>query len=410
VTFLKLGFRSLFRQKRRTAVSLLVLTFGIGCLLLTDSHSRYIEWGLRESTIHSETGHLQVFHRDYFRREETRVLELGLENFEALRADLLRLPDVSLVQARIEFMGLISNGEKSVACLGQGVEPDLERRMRGLFRIGGATYEALAAHGDDPHVIALGEGLAKSLGAGPGDSVTLMSTTADGALNAMDVTVAAVFHGAASDYDKRAVIVPLRTARLLLDSEKAGSLVVTLDLTEKTDRAFAAIEKLVRDKSYPVVLKKWFERAAYYRQVERFYRQVTGVLTVVLFLIIFFSTSNTILMAVVERTPEIGTLLALGTNRRQTLATFLSEGLWIGLIGGLLSAAFAFLATSGLNALSITLPPPPGLADGYPLAFRMSWERTGIIVLGTIAAAGLASILPTLRATRMKIVDALGHI
>jgi len=410
MTFLKLGFRSLFRQKRRTAVSLLVLTIGIGSLLLTDSHSRYIEWGLRESTIHSETGHLQVFHRDYFLREETRVLELGLENVEALRADILRLPDVSLVQARIEFMGLVSNGEKSVACLGQGVEPDLERRMRGLFRMEGATYAALAARGDDPHIIALGEGLAKSLGAGIGDSVTLMSTTTEGALNAMDLTVAAVFRGAASDYDKRAVIVPLRTARLLLDTDKAGSLIITLDQTEKTDRVFAAVQRLIEEKNSPIVLKKWHEQAAYYRQVQRFYKQITGVLTIVLFLIVFFSTSNTILMAVVERTPEIGTILALGTNRRQALAAFLSEGVWIGLIGGLLSAAFAFLATRGLNALAITLPPPPGLADGYPLSFRMSWESTVIIVLGTAAAAALASILPTLRATRMKIVEALGHI
>ncbi len=410
MTFLKLGFRSLFRQKRRTAVSLIVLTIGIGALLLTDSHSRYIEWGLRESTIHSETGHLQVFHRHSFSREESRILEFGLENAEALRADLLRLPDVSLVQARIEFMGLISNGEKSVACLGQGVEPDLERRMRGLFRMEGATYETLAARGEDPHIIALGEGLAKSLEAEVGESVTLMSTTAEGALNAMDLTVAAVFRGGAAEYDKRAVVVPLRTAQLLLDTEKVGSLIITLDQTEKTDRAFAAVERLAREKGHPVVLKKWHERAAYYRQVEQFYKQVTGVLTIVLFLIVFFSLSNTILTAVVERTPEIGTILALGTSRRQTLAAFLSEGVWIGLIGGLLSAAFAFLATRGLNALSITLPPPPGLADGYPLSFRMSWESTAVIVLGTVAAAALASILPTLRATRMKIVDALGHI
>ncbi|MBN2206959.1 MAG: ABC transporter permease [Candidatus Aminicenantes bacterium] len=408
--FLKLGFRSLFRQKRRTAVSLLVLTFGIGCLLLVDSHSRYIEWGLRESTIHSETGHIQVFHRDFFVREESRVLEFGLDDVEALRNDLLRLEDVALVQARVDFMGLVSNGEKSVACLGQAVEPALEKRMRGLFRMSAATYDALAARGDDVHVIALGRGLARSLGVQAGDSVTFMSTTAEGALNAMDLEVAATFTGAAAEYDERAAVVPLATARLLLDSAKVKHLLVTLTSTSRTDAVYEAIGRLARDKGYPVALKKWHERAQYYRQVQGFYEQVTGFLSVVLFLIIFFSTSNTILMAVVERTPEIGTLLALGTSRRQTLLTFLSEGLFIGLIGGVLSALVAFLATRGLNALAIVLPPPPGLTDGYPLSFRMSAGGTALIVLGAVLAAAAASVLPTLRAARMRIVDALGHI
>ena len=115
MTFLKLGFRSLFRQKRRTLITLTVITFGIGCLLLTVGHSTYIDWGLRESTIHSETGHLQVYHADYFDNEEETILQFGLEDAEAFRQDLLKVKDVSLVMARIDLMGLIANGDKSVA-------------------------------------------------------------------------------------------------------------------------------------------------------------------------------------------------------------------------------------------------------------------------------------------------------
>ena len=130
MTFIKLGFRSLFRQKRRTLITLTVITFGIGCLLLTVGHSQFIDWGLRESTIHSETGHLQIYNRDYFSKEEDTILEYGLDDVEAVRQDLNRLMDVSLVLARIDLMGLISNGDKSVACLGEAVEPEQEKRMR----------------------------------------------------------------------------------------------------------------------------------------------------------------------------------------------------------------------------------------------------------------------------------------
>ena len=90
----------MLRQKRRTAISLAVVIFGAVSLLLALGHSPYIAWGLRESTIHSETGHLQVFNADYFRREERTALELGLDGQADIRRELDRLPDVRLVLAR----------------------------------------------------------------------------------------------------------------------------------------------------------------------------------------------------------------------------------------------------------------------------------------------------------------------
>ena len=151
--FMRLGFRSLFRQKRRTLITLIVITFGIGCLLLTTGHSVYIEWGLRESTIHSETGHLQLFGSDYFDKESETILQYGLEDYDSIRNDLMHLMDVELVLARIDLMGLISNGDKSVACIGQGVESGNEKKLRTLFGNTGAMYDSLIAHENDAEII-----------------------------------------------------------------------------------------------------------------------------------------------------------------------------------------------------------------------------------------------------------------
>ena len=238
MTFLKLGFRSLFRQKRRTLITLTVITFGIGCLLLTVGHSTYIDWGLRESTIHSETAHLQVYHEDYFDNEEETILQFGLEHAEAFRQDLLKLMDVSLVMSRIDLMGLISNGDKSVACIGQAVEPKQEKRMRNLFTMSGAMYDSLIVHGDEGHIIVLGSGLAKSLNAEVGDWLTLMTTTTDGALNGVDLRVVDTFRGNTPEYDARVIIIPMEAARILLNTTKVKKLLVTLDDTGKTDLLF----------------------------------------------------------------------------------------------------------------------------------------------------------------------------
>lgn len=410
MSFLKLGFLNLFRQKRRTTISLLVITIGIGCLLLTIGHSNYIEWGLRESTIHSETGHLQVFNSRFFEQDEDTILEYGLGDFENIRKDLYRFPEVCLVLARIDLMGLISNGEKSVACIGQGVEPVLEKQMRTMFGNSGAQFDPLTLKTQDKDQILLGNGLAKSLNAKIGDYITLMTTTAEGALNALDLKVAGTFSGYSPEYDARAMIIPLETASMLLDTKKVKNLAVVLDKTDNTDLVYHNIMHHFKEKNYPIALKKWHEQAAYYNKVKQFYHQITGFLSLVLFLIVFFSTSNTIVMTIVERTTEIGTLLSMGTSRWQALKTFFYEGLCIGMIGGILSIIFAYGLSVLINSFNITLPPPPGLTDGYPLMIRSEWTFYAQIIGATVLITSISSLFPALRATRMKIIDALGHI
>jgi len=410
MTFFKLGFRELFRQKRRTIVSLAVVTLGAASLLLALGHSQFIAWGLRESIIHSETGHLQVFQEGYFDREEKTVLESGLRDHQRIRKDLDALPEVSLVLARIDFMGLLSNGDKSVACLAQGLEPDREMRLRGMFRMSGTMFNAFLADRTDPYVIALGRTLAESMGAKAGDYLTLMTTTAAGALNALDLKVIGAFPAASPELEERAVMIPLATAQELLRTAKVKNLVVVLTGTEKTDAQFDAVAALGREKGYPITIKKWHERTAYYSQVKQFYNQITGFLTAVLIVIVFFATSNTIMMSVTERTREIGTFFSLGTTRFQILKTLLSEGALIGTIGGALGSAFAYGASRLINGLAVTLPPAPGMTDGYPLMIRSESPTYLAVFLAFLVIAALSAFLPAWRATQLKIVDALGHI
>ncbi len=410
MTFIKLGFRSLFRQKRRTLITLIVITFGIGSLLLTMGHTAFIDWGLRESTIHSETGHLQIFNKDYFDKEEDTILQYGLDDFEEIREGLNQMLDVHLVLARIELMGLISNGDKSVAFVGEAVEPEKEKTLRTLFRGTGADFDSLIAAQHETDGVALGQGLAKSLNAKVGDWLTLMTSTTDGALNAVDVQVVDIFTSGMSEYDKRAVRLCLSTAQMLLNTKKVNKLVVTLDQTEKTDRVYREINDWAKEKGYPIVIKKWDELAAYYHQVLRFFNQIVGFISLVLFIIVFFSTSNTVVMSIVERTREIGTLLSVGTSRLQTVIMFTAEGLFIGIIGGVLAVGFALLAGWVINSAGLMMPPPPGATEGYELLIRNQMSTFVQIFLVTVVVTTLSSIFPAFRVTRLKIVDALGHI
>jgi len=271
-------------------------------------------------------------------------------------------------------------------------------------------YDSLIAHENDAEIIILGNGLARSLDAEIGEWLTLMSTTADGALNAVDVKVVDTFDGGMAEYDSRAIIVPLQTAQMLLNTSKVKKLLVTLNDTEKTDPMYSQISSMAKDNGYPVAMRKWHQQAAYYKQVRQFYQQITGFISLVLFIIVFFSTSNTVVMSIVERTQEIGTLLSMGTSRWQTMKMFFFEGILIGFIGGILSMLFAFGLSLLINHFNILLPPPPGFTEGYPLAIRNGLIFYMMIFFMTILVATFSSIVPAFRVTRMKIVDALGHI
>jgi putative ABC transport system permease protein len=405
--FIKLATKNVFRNRRRTIITGLVLIFGATALVLAGGFIAFSFRGLRESTIHGQLGHIQVYNKDYFEREEERPLELGLENVQELKQRILEQQHVRFTMARIEFMGLISNGDKSVAFLGRGVEPEKELKLadfaidvdKGKF-LGESTENK-----QEPEVM-LAQGLAKSLKANIGDYLTLMSTTSKGALNAMDFKVAGIYSTGIPEYDERALMVNLQTAQQLLNSSNVTKLVVVLDETDKTESLASSIEKF----SPNISVKRWFDLATYYNAVVRLYNAIFGFLGFIIFIIVILSSSNTMMMSIFERTKEIGTQLAMGTSRTRLLINFLYEGLIIGILGSLIGLFTALILGTVINHAGIVMPAPPGSTRGYPLFIdNVLLLYAGVFMLIALTTV-ISTVAPALKATRFKIVDALGHI
>ena len=111
--FLLLAFRNVFRNRRRTLMTLLVVAGGVAGLLLVGGFFSFMFRGLRESTIRNGLGHLQIFNADYFRRDEAHALDNGLDDYQRIAAMAAGVEHVRGVTARIEFFGMVSNGMKS---------------------------------------------------------------------------------------------------------------------------------------------------------------------------------------------------------------------------------------------------------------------------------------------------------
>src|SRR5262249_33445178 len=210
-----LAFRNIFRNRRRSAITLIVIVFGAIGLILFGGYKTRTFYALRESTIRNRLGHLQIYRHGFATAEAKKPLQYGVENADALRREVERDPRVSMTTAQITLMGLVSNGEKSETFLATAVEPEKDRQMAARRITAGADLPS-----NESDAVILGRGLAASMHVKPGDYLTLMSTTSTGSLNAMDVRVAGVFMSGVKEYDDRAIKMPIAGAQTLLQTKK----------------------------------------------------------------------------------------------------------------------------------------------------------------------------------------------
>lgn len=405
--FMKLAFKNVFRNRRRTAITGLVLVFGATALILAGGFIAFSFRGLRESTIHGQLGHIQLFNAEFLQKQENRPLDYGIDSVDAMKKRIETMNHVRFAMARIEFMGLISNGDKSEAFLGRGVEPDKELKLAD-FALAVDTGKFLGENPDNAkeREVILGSVLAKNMKAKVGDYLTLMTTTSKGALNAMDVKVSGLYSTGVPEYDERALMVDLRTAQDILNTKRVTKLVVVLDQTDQTVTVAASLESM-----FPgIKAKRWFDLATFYNAVVRLYNSIFGFLGFIIFVIVVLSSSNTMMMSIFERTREIGTQLAVGTSRTRLLVNFLYEGLIIGVLGALLGLAISFGLASLINRSGFVMPAPPGSTRGYPLLIdSVPSIFIGVFILMAMTTV-VSTLLPAYKASRLKIVDALGHI
>jgi len=399
--WLKFAWLNTLRNRRRSAVTLTISALGTAAILLAGGFALSTYQALAQASARA-TGHLIVAKPEQFQRDEDTPLQHGLDQAAALQAKLLADDAVRQVLPRVEFSGLISNGDKSVVMLATGISPDAEFAVKGPFLK--VTAGKVLSNGQALSVM-LGEGLARSLKAQPGSSLTILASTTEGALNALDVTVVGTFSTGVPDLDRRAVYTDVATAQKLLVTQRISSLGVFLDRMEATPAAQRRVQALLPT----LAVQTWEDQAVFYRSVRDLYNRIFGALGAIIGVIVVFVVTNAMAMAIIERTREIGTLRALGTLPGQLIRSLALEGLLLGGTGAVLGAALAWLAAMALLIFPVQMPPPPGRSDGYPLLVATDPLMYGVTLLAMLVLATLASAAVARRTVRMPVVDALAH-
>lgn len=396
----RLAVRNVIRQKIRSSVTLTAIVLGVAGLILAGGFVKDIFFQLGEAVIHSQTGHIQVFKKGFLEGGTRYPERFLLDEANGVAASLRSLPDVTEVSARLNFSGLLNNGKRDLAIIGEGIEAEKEARLGTYLKL--ISGRQLVA--DDSFGIMLGQGVASTLGLTPGDTVTLLMNSAEGALNTLDFEVVGIFQSFSKDFDARAVRIPLKAVQELMMTEGANILVVSLANTEATDNSVA----FVRSALTPgVQALAWHELSDFFGKAVQMYDRQFGVLQIIILFMVLLSVANTVNMNVFERQSEFGTLQALGNTHADIFRLIVLENVVLGVVGAFAGVAVGLLLGKLISAVGIPMPAPPNSNQGYTALIRPD-AAICVVAFGVgFAATAFASILPALRVSRTPVVEAL---
>ena len=393
--------RNLFRHKLRAALTLGAVAAGVAALILAAGFVQDSLLQLRESVIRSQLGHLQVHRPGFDASSVGNSYEFLMYDPEAVVQIIRSAPHVTAVLKRLSFSGLISNGRSDLRAFAEGVEPSAEEQLGTAMTI---TRGRQLKDGDRDGVL-VGEGLANALRIGPGDMVTILASTGQGALNSADVKVVGVFRSYSREFDAASVRLPLVLAQEIAATDAVSAIVVSLDDTESTIPVYRWLQR--RLGAAELEVSTWQDLAEFYRSTEALYERQFAVLRFIILVLVVFSVASSVNMSAFERVGEFGTLMATGVRRGAVSRLLLLENLFVGLFGSAMGAVAGILIAVAVSAVGIPMPPPPNASVGYTAYIRVVPAEVAFSAAIGLIAVMLAAILPAIRVPRVPIVDAL---
>ncbi len=404
----RLAWRSIWRNRRRTLITVLSMGFGLACTVFFIAIGEGVYAQLIDQVVRMQAGHITMENPGY---RDAPAVDLWIKAPESLRSQIERLPQVERTKLIIMGQGIARSGSGDVSATLMGIEPSVELDTSPLVRhIVAGRY---LADDDGPWVV-IGSGLAKRLRLEVGKKMVL--TTNDAAGNLVDVLcrVRGIFETGSVEMDGYFIQAPIDFARRLfgLPEEGATQLGVVLRIPEAQESILREARLMVAEQDIAVL--PWQEIVPEIASYIKLDKGSNLIFQAILVFLILFTIFNTILMSVLERQREFAVLLALGTKPVQLRLQILMESAYLGLIGcalGLLVGGLAAWAAQVWGIDLSSLLEEGFTISGFAVSAKMHARVTTGLLLGTaglvFGATLILSLIPMRRATRLSIVDQL---
>ncbi len=397
-----LAIKNLFANPRRTIISITSLIICMIAVLFLISFIKAIFWGVAEGTIRSKTGHLQISNRKLSEKRNENHFLYGVSEYKSIVKEVEEIAHVEVIAPRIVFSGLVGKSGRTTIYEGIGVVPEKEVVIN--------SFEYIVDGNDlDPKVPQggiVGNILGDSIGVKTGDNLLVLSSTAYGGINAINMILLGTKQSEISDYDRVMLKMPYNLATELVGTDIPSYLVILLTKTEHTGIVKTYIEKIIKDRNLEdIIVQDWKELNPEYEKVVSVYTRIFSYFSVILGLVVFLSISNLLMMSFFERLKELGVMGAIGIPRNTSYMIFIAEALVVALISCIFASLLHFIILNIINLFGISMPPPPGSNKGYTLSLHYDLVFSFLVSFIMIVVSLLSCITPIMKVRKLVIID-----
>ncbi len=410
VPLVSMAFRNLLRNRRRTVITVLGISIGLGlCQMVYNlnlgNYNTMLDKGIR-----GMSGHVVVQHEQWLTNPDVEnVVEGSTAILDRLRSDN---PD-ALVTRRIMAGGLVTSPTNSVAAAVMGVDPDPESQLN---RAASRMVEGEWLKEGDQRGLVLGDTLAERLGVGVKSRIVVMAPDPNDPTESTSLLfrVRGTFHSGIEVIDNFSVMVSVPAAQALLQGEDAAHQIAVVYETDEPSAA--GLERAKALDLGGAVALSWQEALPDLQTFIEVDTRTNELFFFVLGFIVILGVINTMLMSVLERVREFGVMMAVGMQPGSLAALVLIEGTLLGfaaaVLGTVLGTAFTYpLATSGLDfsqEMGETMM-VEGVAMDSLMFAQYAPERMVLYATVAMVMTILASAWPAWRVTRMQPIEAIKH-
>jgi ABC-type lipoprotein release transport system permease subunit len=405
--FFQLGWRNIWRNRRRTLVILIAVIIGVWSMIFLGALMRGIADQFVSNGIKTLTGHIQVHQQGY---RDDPVVDNSMTEPSVVEAALTkRLPPGAQWAPRVRVNAVVSNARHSTGVTMVGIDPT---REAAVSFIGGAISEGRYLNSDDPYGIIVGQALVDKFETQLGYKLVLMSQDTEGEIASRAFRIIGIYRAEMEATEKQFVFVTISAAQQMLQLHNAISeIAILLPIHGEADQVAGVLRAELPATGYEV--NTWQELQPMVTAILKIYDFFIYIWFLVVFIAMGFGIVNTTLMAVFERIREFGLLKALGMKPRWIIQEVIIESFFLLILGMVIGNALGFLSVFALSGTGIDLS---ALAAGteywgmsrviYPAILGQDVIMANLVVffLGLVV-----SLYPAVKAARFTPVEALAH-
>lgn len=396
---LKIAFRNIFRQKRRTVLTALSMFGGFVLAAFFIGWSDGMYNNIIDMFTRNQMGHIQIHEKNYLDRPS---LYKTVDNFAELEKLLKETEAVESWAPRLYSAGLVSVGEKTAGVRIIGIDPVLENRTTNFQQkiIRGNMFSTgPPVSGESMGEVIVGKGLAKILKAEPGDEAVVVSQAADGSIANDAYKIAGILDSGDEIGDRMSFYLPLSSAQELLVMEgRLHEIAVTVHHLDAVVSVSDSLKQRLAGSKLAV--ETWQEFAKSFYIAMKADQEGMWVMLVIIVLVVAIGVLNTVLMSVLERRREYGVLKAVGTKPSQIIKMVLMEVNILGILCVIAGIAVGLVINYFASEYGYTLPEPMsyGGIKFQHLQGEINARSFYIPAITVMISATLVSLFPAFKA------------